>query len=197
MIKCIGIKPLNEEYESKSSKLKNPANKKREYIACFYQFAMSFRLTYCVGTSFGVQFLHIHISPAIYRYANVHNRTETPQSGSIITSIYKHWFSSVSICFTVTRDLCLLSRSHQCILMVQVMTAFIATALKKSSTNTTDIVHYGEIIAYMYMQKLPLIQYIDVENPLCAQMTGHFCFSLRRILKLNGSNSIQEELDNI
>lgn len=135
--------------------MKNPANKKREYIACFYQFAMSFRLTYCVGTSFGVQFLHTHISPAIYRYANVHNRTETPQSGSIITSIYKHWFSSVSICFTVTRDLCLPSRSRQCILIVQVMTAFIATALKKCSTNTTAIVHYGEIIAYMYMQNYP------------------------------------------
>lgn len=163
-------------------------------IACFYQFAMSFRLTYGTHSEprngFRVQFLQLYFffSPCLCvtnEYTRKWTEWKTPQSRSIINSLFTNiGFSTAFV--SLSRDILPLTLTFAHLLLTMI-TAFIASAPNHSSTHTTNRVHYDEIITYT---DRPKTTPYEIHSQWATVKLSIFCivhFSLRRVLKLNGS----------
>lgn len=138
MIKCIGIIPHNKSKQKQKRPMFEFLNSfcvscclllllEMKNIACFYQFAMSFRLTYCVWNEFffcrsrSVQLLHVntlqqeHKSTSscvpLYAYGKIHTHTHEIKRRK--AALYLQTWAQHGICFSVTRhsfslsDLCI------------------------------------------------------------------------------------------
>lgn len=137
MIKCIGIIPHNKSKQKQKRQMFEFVNSfslspfffllllEKKNIACFYQIAMSFRLTYCVWNEFfwccccSVQLLHINILQREHRSTSscavvcVWENTHTHEIKRRKAALYLQTLAQHGICFSVTRhsfslsDLCI------------------------------------------------------------------------------------------